>query len=229
MKSGETMFENLRQFLIIWFIKTLQKYGPRKVRVLGKSLEISERVFNPRFYFTSVFMAENIRVKKDDIVLDMGTGSGIQAIIAGQEASKVIAVDINPEAVRYARKNVCANGLDKTVSVIEGDLFSSLDRGQKFSVIIFTPPYLDGRPSNDFEHALFDFNKDLLRRFFSDARQYLEPGGYVQMLYSSIADPAQALKIPAELGWRHELAARERTMGEEFMIYRFRLNCSRSQ
>ncbi len=218
------MFENLRQFLIVWFIKAVQKYGPRRVRVLGRSFEISEEVFNPAFYFTSMFMAKNIRVTRDDTVLDMGTGSGIQAIIAGQTASRVIAVDINPQAVRYARRNVCANGLDGTVSVVEGDLFSSLDRRCKFDVIIFTPPYLKGRPGNDFERALFDFNKNLLRRFFRDAREYIAAGGYVQMLYSSIAAPAQALKIAEEFGWRHEVTVRERTLAEEFLIYRFSLN-----
>ena len=182
--------------------------------------EISEDVFNPRFYYTSEFMARHIIVSSRDSVLDMGTGSGIQAITAGQHASKVVAVDINPEAVRFALRNVKANGLEDVVSVIEGDLFSPLGPYQLFDVILFTPPYLEGRPDRFFDHALFDRDKGLIRRFFEEANRYLKPGGYVQMLYSSIADPEHALEIASGLGWDHKHVASQETGTEKFFIYR---------
>ncbi len=90
------MLKKMHQSLAVWLIKKVQKYGPHRVRVHGKTYLISEDVFNPKYYFTSSFMADNIKVNSDDTVLDMGTGSGIQAITAGQRASKVVAVDINP-------------------------------------------------------------------------------------------------------------------------------------
>jgi len=181
------MFLNLRQSLAVWLIKKVQKYGPHKICVYGRSYLISENVFNPKHYYTSKFMAKHINVKPGDNVLDMGTGSGIQAIAAGLTASKVTAIDINPEAVKYAKDNVKANGLDKVVSVLEGDLFSPLKGTQRFDVILFTPPYMEGKPKTYFDHALFDSNKELVSRFFREAGDYLLPDGYVQMLYSSIA------------------------------------------
>ncbi len=218
---SKNLFTKTKQSLAVWLIKKIQKYGPHKVRVLERTYEISENVFNPKFYYTSEFMARHIIVGSKDVVLDMGTGSGVLAVTAGQRASIVVAVDISPEAVGFARRNVKAHGLEEDVSVIEGDLFAPLGPCHKFSVILFTPPYLKGRPETDFDHSLFDHDKELIKRFFKEAKRYLTPGGYVQMLYSSIANPEKALGIAADLGWKHKLAASQETGTEKFFIYRF--------
>lgn len=215
---------NLRQSIGVWFIRKIQRYGPHTVQVLGKTYIISKAVFNPKFYYTSEFMAKHIKVTPEDEVLDMGTGSGIQAITAGQVVPRVIAIDINPEAVRYARKNVKVNGLENTVSVLQGDLFSSLDPRSEFSVILFTPPYLKGTPKTDFDRALFDPNKELVRRFFKDAKEHLKPKGYVQMIYTSIAQPEHVLKIANEFGWKYHLIAKKRQLMETILIYKLTLN-----
>lgn len=217
------MFANLKQSLAVWLIKKVQKYGPRRVHVMGNTYHISGQVFNPKYYYTSQFMARHINVQPEDSVLDMGTGSGIQAITAGRAASRVLAVDINPEAVQYAARNVEVNGLSNRIAVMEGDLFSSIEREQKFSVILFTPPYMQGNIKCHFDHALFDCDKRLLRRFFKEAGAFIMPNGYVQMVYSSIADPESVVEISRECGWRHDLIAHEKTSMEEFFIYRFRL------
>jgi len=213
-------FTEIKQSLAVWLIKKIQRYGPHKVRVMGKMYEVSENVFNPKFYYTSEFMARHIIVSHQDSVLDIGTGSGILAITAGQRASSVVAVDINPEAVRIASKNVKAHGLEEVVTVMEGDLFSFLEPCHGFNVILFTPPYLEGKPDSVFDHSLFDHDKELIKRFFKEAKKYLKPGGYVQMLYSSIADPEKALKITADLGWNHKLVASQETGTEKFFLYR---------
>ncbi len=217
------MFFNLTQFrqaFSIWLIKKIQRHGPRRVNVLGMIYEVSEDVFNPRFYFTSEFMARHIKAGPDDEVLDMGTGSGIQAIVAAKIAKRVVAIDINPEAVKFARRNVKLNGLEERVTVLEGDLFKPLRHGEKFNIIIFTPPYMEGLPKTNLDLALYDPNKSLIMRFFSKAREYLKKDGYVQMLYSSIAKPSRALEIVEGFGWRHSLIAEKETFTETFIIYR---------
>lgn len=214
------MILRIKQLLSIWLIKVVQQFGPRRVKVLGRTYEISRNVFNPRFYFTSQFMAKNLSISQGDIVLDMGTGSGIQAITAGDRASKVVAIDINPEAVKFARINVNANNLEHTISVLEGDLFAPLKQQPLFNTVLFTPPYMEGSPGTDFEHALYDRNKQLLRRFFKEAGDYIKPDGYVQMLYSSISGQDRALDIAEQLGWEHTLIAHEKTVTESFYIYK---------
>jgi release factor glutamine methyltransferase len=214
------MIFRLKQLISIWLIKLVQQFGPHKVQVLGRTYEISKDVFNPGFYFTSQFMAKNMSIAQGDVVLDMGTGSGIQAITAGHKASKVIAIDINPEAVKFARINVKANNLENKISVLEGDLFAPLKQQPLFNTVLFTPPYMDGSPETDFEHALYDRNKQLIRRFFKEAGDYMKPDGYIQMLYSSISGQDLALEIAEQLGWEHTLIAHEKTVTESFYIYK---------
>ena len=56
-------------------------------------------------------------------VLDLGTGSGILAIAAARlQAAAVLAVDIDPEAVRVARENIAANGVAARIRVEQGSL-----------------------------------------------------------------------------------------------------------
>lgn len=218
------MLDRLKQAIAVRLIRLIQKYGPRTVQVNGRSYRVSERVFNPKYYVTSALMAEHIHVLPGDAVLDMGTGSGIQAITAAVAAARVIAIDINFEAVLSARDSVQSNGLGHAVSVITGDLFAPLRNGIKFDVILFTPPYMDGEIRSPLDHALFDPGKDLIRRFYRDARGHLADDGYVLMLYSTIASPEKALSLAEELGWEYHVVARKEMMMETLCIYELTMN-----
>lgn len=200
----------------------IQRFGPRTVTVAGKTYSISGDVFNPKCYMTSEFMSVHVRVKPGENVLDMGTGSGIQAITAAEKAGRVTAVDINPDAVRYARNNIERNGLSDSVILINGDLFSPLHPKTKYNVILFTPPYFEGRVKTGLDHALYDPGKSLVKRFFSQAGKYLKTGGYVQMVYSSIAGHEHVLKIARDLGWKELLVAEKALRYERLYIYRLK-------
>lgn len=119
----------LRQRLSAWAIRLIQRFGPHEVRVLGRTFRTSRHVFNPKLFLTSKFMARHLDLRPTDRVLDMGTGSGIQAIVAAATAARVVAIDINPEAVRLARENARTNGVADKVTVLEGDLFAPVRGG----------------------------------------------------------------------------------------------------
>ncbi len=62
-------------------------------------------------------------MRPEAAVLDLGTGSGILAIAAAKlGAGRVLAVDRDPVAVKTARGNIMANGVQGVVSVLEGSL-----------------------------------------------------------------------------------------------------------
>jgi ribosomal protein L11 methyltransferase len=62
-------------------------------------------------------------LRPGDTLLDVGTGSGILAIAAARlGAGEVLALDIDPLAVRVTRENVALNGVAETVEVREGSL-----------------------------------------------------------------------------------------------------------
>ena len=72
-------------------------------------------------------------------VLDMGTGSGIQAITAAKKKSvkSVVAADIQEEVIENNKNNI----KNKKIKFIVSDLFSNI-KNKKFDTIIFNPPYL---------------------------------------------------------------------------------------
>ena len=62
------------------------------------------------------------------LVIDVGTGSGILAIGAAMLGAKdVLAIDIDPVAVRVARENIEHNHLSDRVRAVEGNLLASSD------------------------------------------------------------------------------------------------------
>ena len=55
--------------------------------------------------------AENLYVSEGERVLDLGTGCGMLGILAARKANEVVAVDLNPYAVRCAKENSALNGV----------------------------------------------------------------------------------------------------------------------
>jgi len=83
---------------------------------------------NDDSYLLKEFVLKHARGK----VLDMGTGSGIQAEAALEKTQDVLAADINNEAAEFCKK--------KGINAVQSDLFENINH--KFDLIIFNPPYL---------------------------------------------------------------------------------------
>jgi len=67
-------------------------------------------------------------LKGGERVIDVGTGSGILAIGAAMLGAKeVLAIDIDPTAVRVAKENVEHNGLQDVITTLEGNLLDKVD------------------------------------------------------------------------------------------------------
>ncbi len=66
-------------------------------------------------------------VEKADILFDVGTGSGILAIVAAKlGAASVRAIDLDPVAVKTTRENIAMNQVQNIVTAVEGDLLSGV-------------------------------------------------------------------------------------------------------
>ncbi len=75
-------------------------------------------------------------VKAGDYVVDIGTGSGILAILAVKAgADRVTAIEVNPESLHYAKKAAQMNGVEKVIEFFEGD-FSDFVPDKKADVVI---------------------------------------------------------------------------------------------
>lgn len=129
-------------------------------------------------------------------VLDVGTGSGIQAIAASKVSlvKAVTAVDINPKAVDYVSKQALSLKLKK-LKVVQSDLFENVS-GQ-FETIIFNPPYLPqdylagagGEKVKLVDRALYGGKKgyETIVGFLNQAPKYLSRGGKILLLFSSLS------------------------------------------
>jgi methylase of polypeptide subunit release factors len=75
-----------------------------------------------------------------DSALDVGTGSGLHALLASRHARRVVATDVNPRALRFARLNALLNDAGN-VELREGSLFDPVG-GERFDLVAANPPYV---------------------------------------------------------------------------------------
>src|SRR3989344_3625174 len=114
-------------------------------------------------------------------VLDVGTGSGIQAIAAAESknTSSVLAVDVQKGVVSYCTKCI----KNRKIKFMQSDLFSKV-RG-KFVTIIFNPPYLpEDIRVRDITIEGGKKGYELLEKFLNDAGRFLNPGGAILIIFS---------------------------------------------
>ena len=144
-------------------------------------------------------------------VLDLCTGSGVQGIVAARYyADRVVLVDFNPRAVRFARMNVVLNGLEDKATVVLGDLYGALDTNEpprawgraakdalgtsswgKFGAILANPPFLPIAEGSIGQNAYGDGGPDgerVFRRIVEEAPLHLTPQGRVHIT-SNLLDP----------------------------------------
>lgn len=153
------------------------------------SLSIHPGVFRPDLSMMGQNLVSKLAIRSGETVLDLGTGSGFQAILAAGEGAKwVLAVDKQPEAVTCAKQNVDQNGLAQKIEVRESDLFSAITANEKFDVILFNFPFPPFEPQSDWQEANFDPGHQLLTRFLCEAKGYLNPDGRIGMCWSDIGD-----------------------------------------
>jgi release factor glutamine methyltransferase len=89
-------------------------------------------------------LIESISAKKDESVLEIGTGCGLIALECANTGSNVVCTDINPFAVNLTKKNYSINKnlIKGNFEVRKGDMFKPIKENEVFDKIIFNPPYL---------------------------------------------------------------------------------------
>ena len=120
--------------------------------------------------------------------LDVGTGSGVQALLASRHARHVIATDVNPRALAYTEVNAALNGITN-IECRRGSLFEPVD-GEGFDLITSNAPYV---VSPETRYAYRDAGlegDEVSERIVQEAAAHLDDGGYATLLVSWIAaDP----------------------------------------
>jgi methylase of polypeptide subunit release factors len=113
--------------------------------------------------------------------LDLGTGSGIQALHAAQHATRVTATDVNPRALHITALTLALSGAP-VAELRQGSLFEPVREDESYDLIVSNPPfvispgarltYRDGGMGGD----------DLCRTLVQQAGERLTTGGFAQFL-----------------------------------------------
>ncbi|GAA2606101.1 class I SAM-dependent methyltransferase [Streptomyces axinellae] len=113
--------------------------------------------------------------------LDLGTGSGIQALHVSRFATRVTATDLNPRALRMTRLTLALSGAPEA-ELREGSLFEPLDGAEPYDLIVSNPPFVIS-PGARFTYRDGGMTGDALcRTLVERSAVYLAPGGYCQLL-----------------------------------------------
>ena len=167
----------------------------------------------------SVLLASNLDVGKGDHMLDVGTGTGIQAIVASSRAEKVLAVDINPAALKIAEENAILNNA-KNVEFRASDLFSRIKEGERFDLIVFNPPYLPGSEDDILGKSWAGGcrGREVIDRFLDSVPKHLREGGRFELLVSSLNDLESVGEKFKEKGFTSRIVAKEKLWFEELYV-----------
>jgi methylase of polypeptide subunit release factors len=115
-------------------------------------------------------------------VLDVGTGSGVQALLAARHSGHVVATDINPRALAFTEINAAMNGFTN-IEVRLGSLFEAVG-GERFDLITCNPPYVVS-PESRWAYRDSGLQGDeISRRVLLASADHLAEGGYMTMLAS---------------------------------------------
>lgn len=142
--------------------------------------------------------------------MDIGTGTGILALLLAKHCSKVVATDNVDIAISNASENFKRykqlTGSAVTLETKLSDLLNDVDlpRAEQVPLIVFNHPYYP-TPANLFNIGGYKAGLELIVPFLKQAQNYLTNGGGVIMAYSEVAERHNPLTVALQLKYKPEL------------------------
>lgn len=146
----------------------------------GALFKIAEGVQVPKA--GSLFFCRHLEFRPGERMLELGTGVGLAAVLAGRAGCRVVATDVVPEAVTCATENALLNGVADKVEVKLGDCYEPV-RGMTFDLICTNPPQMPTPPGRDRQDPIAAADNggvdgwEILDRAIQGAPAHLVPGG----------------------------------------------------
>lgn len=140
--------------------------------------------FGPDTYRFARFLRDQLSAKGAGSIVDIGTGSGVGAIVAARvlPSARVMMTDVNPAALRLARINAAAAGIE--ASIHHGDVLAGFEGS--FDLAIANPPYLIDAERRAYRDGGGLLGAELSLRMTTAVLDRLAPGGRF-LLYTGSA------------------------------------------
>jgi release factor glutamine methyltransferase len=174
--------------------------------------DVCEEVYEPAE--DSFLFAENFSVNAGERVLDVGTGTGVLGIVAARKGCEVLAVDVNPYAVRCAKWNASLNNV-REMAFARADLFDALRETTQFDVVLFNAPYLPSETSemNTWLGRAWAGGvngRQVIDRFIIEAPKHLARKGRVFLMQSTLAGVEETKHRFADRGMVAQVVAEQK-------------------
>jgi methylase of polypeptide subunit release factors len=126
--------------------------------------------------------------------LDMGTGSGVQALLLSRHADEVVATDVNQRALAFAAFNAALNDVT-AIDFRAGSLFEPV-ASEQFDLIVSNPPYVIS-PDTDLLFRDGGLPGDSLSEaVVRQAAALLTEGGFAQLMVNWVIRPGEPWSVP---------------------------------
>lgn len=162
------------------------------------------------------------KLARNKSVLDIGSGSGIQALAAIKaKALSVTAADINPESLKLLKERAKAV---KNIKIIQSDLFSKIK--PSFDLIVFNPPYLplDKREPEDSRLATTGGRRgdEIIIKFIGQSKKHLNPDGSILIILSSLTPHDKISKLLKKLSFSHKIIDTKKLFFETLELWQIK-------
>ena len=158
----------------------------------GLEFEVSPAVLIPRPE-TELLVELGIRALADARVpefCEVGVGSGCIsiALLVNVHKAKAVGLEISDDAIAVAKRNAAKLAVGRRFDIRGSDVFSALDDGEKFDLLVSNPPYIPASDIPGLDADVREFEPHLaltdggdglsiIRRLVGDAPCYLKPRG----------------------------------------------------
>lgn len=136
----------------------------------------------PPVGISSLLLASFTVRRGGERALDVGTGSGIQALLAARHAQHVVATDTSPRALNFTAFSARLNGF-ANVEVRHGSLLEPV-AGELFDLVVCNPPFVISPESRLVFRDSAMPGDELCERLVRGAPQHLNEGGFACILFN---------------------------------------------
>ncbi|MUL40067.1 peptide chain release factor N(5)-glutamine methyltransferase [Streptomonospora sp. PA3] len=170
----------------------------------------------------------------DPLVADLGTGSGAIAISIAQEVprSRVHAVELDAEALNWAKRNIDASGHADRITAHQADMRSALaEFDGRLDLVICNPPYVPTAEAGQIPPEVVQHDPapalwagadglDAIRDLEAVGRRLLRPGGAMAIEHGDGQGIDIPRLFPEERGWRDVRNRKDLAHRDRFVVMR---------
>lgn len=112
-----------------------------------KGLKLLQKKDGFCFGIDAVLLSHFAEVSKNSRVIDLGTGTGVIAVLiaAKRGPREIVGLEIQPEMAEMAKRSVMLNKLNDQVNIVHGDIKEAvgLFGAASFDAVVSNPPYME--------------------------------------------------------------------------------------